>query len=242
MAAHRRDQARGGRDGVPGRDRHQPHPVRHRRPRPGTGTGRPGPGRWTWSKGRRARWGHRLAHRTRHRLVRSGVAVAALDPFRGYQTALRPACRRRPVLDAFHATKLAQTAVDAVRRRVQQETTGHRGRTEDPLHRIRRVLLRGAENLNAKAYPRLLTGLDAGDGTGRSPPRGSPPRKLRHVYGARDLEQARRRLQTSTGPAPRATSPNCSDSPAPSPPGRTSSWPTSPPAGPATDRPRRPTC
>ena len=67
------------------------------------------------------------------------------------------------VLDAFHAVRLAQAAIDDVRRRVQQDTTGHRGRKKDPLYRIRRVLLRGAEHLTEPSYARLLAGLDAGD-------------------------------------------------------------------------------
>ena len=36
---------------------------------------------------------------------------------------------------------LANAAIDDVRRRVQQETTGHCGRKRDPLYRIRKVLL-----------------------------------------------------------------------------------------------------
>ena len=100
------------------------------------------------------------------------------------------------VLDAFHAIKLAQDAVDAVRRRVQQEQTGHRGHKNDPLYRIRRVLLRGAENLTATAYRRLLAGLDAGDHDGQVGKTWiAATQELRHVYGATDLEQARRRLQ-----------------------------------------------
>jgi hypothetical protein len=66
---------------------------------------------------------------------RSLVAVAALDPFRGYASALRtqlPAAVR--VLDGFHVVKLGFDAVDQVRRRVQQETFGHRGRAGDPLY------------------------------------------------------------------------------------------------------------
>jgi hypothetical protein len=65
------------------------------------------------------------------------VAVAALDPFRGYASALRaqlPAAVR--VLDAFHVVGLGFDAVDQVRRRVQQETLGHRGRAGDPLYGI----------------------------------------------------------------------------------------------------------
>jgi hypothetical protein len=171
------------------------------------------------------------------------VQVAALDPFRGDETALRTGLPQATVvLDAFHAIKLAQNAVDAVRRRVQQEQTGHRGHKDDPLYRIRRVLLHGAENLNEKACRRLLAGLDAGDPDGHVGKTWIAAQELRHVYGATALEQARRRLQRSTGPARTPTSPSCCASPAPSPPGKTSCWPTSPPAGRATGRPRRSTC
>jgi hypothetical protein len=38
--------------------------------------------------------------------------------------------------------KLANTALGEVRRRVQQDTLGHRGHAGDPLSRIRRLLLR----------------------------------------------------------------------------------------------------
>ena len=65
---------------------------------------------------------------------RAGVQTASLDPFRGYATALAtqlPGATR--VLDPFHVLKLGLAAVEDVRRRVQQHTTGHRGRTRDPL-------------------------------------------------------------------------------------------------------------
>ncbi len=125
------------------------------------------------------------------------VTVAALDPFRGYETALRTGLPQATVvLDAFHAIKLAQTAVDTVRRRIQREQLGHRGRADDPLYRIRRVLLRGAENLTEKAYRRLLAGLAAGDPNGQVAAAWIAAQELRHVYGARDLGQARRRLQS----------------------------------------------
>jgi transposase len=89
---------------------------------------------------------------------------------------------------------LAQNAIDAVRRRVQQEQTGHRGRTTDPLYRVRRVLLRGAENLTHRAYARLLAGLDAGDPDGHVAAAWIAAQQLRHVYAAPDLDRARRRL------------------------------------------------
>jgi hypothetical protein len=95
---------------------------------------------------------------------RQGVTVAALDPFRGYATALRtylPQATR--VLDAFHVRRLGFAAVDDVRRRVQQQDLGHRGRKGDPLYSIRRVLRRGHEHL---AWDRLI-GLDVGDVDGQ---------------------------------------------------------------------------
>ena len=49
------------------------------------------------------------------------------------------------MLDAFHVVKLATAVVDDVRRRVQQETTGHRGRRDDPLYRVRNILRAGQE-------------------------------------------------------------------------------------------------
>jgi transposase len=87
---------------------------------------------------------------------REQVTVAALDPFRGYATALStslPAAVR--VLDAFHVTRLGFAVVDDVRRRVQQHSTGHRGRKHDPLYRIRRLLRRRADRLSERAWQRL---------------------------------------------------------------------------------------
>jgi hypothetical protein len=123
--------------------------------------------------------------------------VAALDPFRGYERALRvglPAAT--VVVDAFQPARLAQDAVDQVRRRVQQQTHGHRGRAGDPLYRIRRILLRGAENLTPKAYARMLAGLDAGDPNGEVAAAYIACRQLRHLYTAPDLARARARLYT----------------------------------------------
>lgn len=67
------------------------------------------------------------------------------------------------VLDAFPVTRLGFAAVDAVRRRIQREQTGHRGRTGDPLYRIRRLLRRGANHHTPRSWGRLLAGLAAGD-------------------------------------------------------------------------------
>ncbi len=37
------------------------------------------------------------------------------------------------VVDAFHIVRLGNTIVDEIRRRVQQQTLGHRGHKHDPL-------------------------------------------------------------------------------------------------------------
>nr|WP_201271204.1 transposase [Acidipropionibacterium jensenii] len=60
---------------------------------------------------------------------RKRVKIATLDPFRGYKNAIDDQLAdATAVLDAFHVVKLATQAVDEVRRRVQQDTLGHRGR------------------------------------------------------------------------------------------------------------------
>ena len=69
---------------------------------------------------------------------RGGVRVATLDPFHGYKNAIDDQLEDAvAVLDAFHVVKLGTQAVDEVRRRVQQEIHGHRGRKDDPLYGIR---------------------------------------------------------------------------------------------------------
>jgi transposase len=127
---------------------------------------------------------------------RDGITVAALDPFRGYATALRtqlPGAVR--VLDAFHVTRLGLTALDEVRRRVQQDTLHRRGHAQDPLYRIRRLLRRAPETLSERAWVRLETGLVLGDPTGQVTQAWMAAHELRYLYRrGRDLPDARRRL------------------------------------------------
>ena len=95
---------------------------------------------------------------------RAGIEMAALDPYRGYASALRitlPHAMR--VLDAFHVVRLGFAAVDDVRRRIQREQTGHRGYRDDPLYGIRRLLRRAPDHHSERSWARLLAGLDAGD-------------------------------------------------------------------------------
>ena len=121
--------------------------------------------------------------------------MAALDPFRGYATALRTSLPHATrVLDAFHVTRLGFAAVDDVRRRVQQDDLGHRGRKGDPLYSIRRVLRRGHEHLTDVAWDRLLTGLDVGDVDGQVAAAWIAAQDLRLLYRAKTRDQAQRRL------------------------------------------------
>jgi transposase len=55
------------------------------------------------------------------------VGTVALDPWRGYASALVvPLGHVTVVVDHFHAIRLANAVVDQVRRRTQQATLGHR--------------------------------------------------------------------------------------------------------------------
>jgi transposase len=91
------------------------------------------------------------------------VGTVALDPWRGYASALiTPLGHARVVVDHFHAIRLANAAVDQARRRTQQATLGHRGRKSDPLYRIRKLLLTAAEQLTQRGRARLQAGLAAG--------------------------------------------------------------------------------
>lgn len=98
------------------------------------------------------------------------------------------------VVDPFHLVALANRALDGVRRRVQTEQTGHRGRKDDPLYRARRVLLRGEERLDEKAAARLASLLELGDPGGEVAIAYRIKERLRDFYATYDLEQARAML------------------------------------------------
>ena len=126
----------------------------------------------------------------------SAVERVALDPHRGYFNALVGGLDAPTVVvDAFHVIKLANTVVDEVRRRVQQEQTGHRGHAGDPLYGIRRILLTGAERLNDKGQARIAAGLAAGDPDAEVWYAHMIKEQLRSVYRADGLGQATERLE-----------------------------------------------
>jgi transposase len=123
------------------------------------------------------------------------VATVALDPWRGYASALvAPLGHATVVVDHFHAIRLANTVVDQVRRRTQQATLGHRGRRHDPLYRIRKLLLTAAEQLTQRGQVRLRAGLAAGDPTGEVAAAWQGKELLRAVYAAAGMPAARAAL------------------------------------------------
>jgi len=139
-----------------------------------------------------AQWLHERAQEWK-----TAVATASLDPFRGYATALTaqlPDAVR--VLDPFHVVKLGLDCVDQVRRRVQQDTLGHRGRARDPLYDIRRLLRRRRDRLGPKAWARLQAGLLAGGVTGEVTLAWTVAQDLMALYQLTEPGHAHQRAQS----------------------------------------------
>jgi transposase len=94
----------------------------------------------------------------------AGIRVVATDLTDSYRAGLSPHLdHARRVADPFHVVRIANRCVDQVRRRVQNEQLGHRGRKADPLFKIRKLMLTGHERLTEHGYARMLLGLRAGD-------------------------------------------------------------------------------
>jgi len=107
--------------------------------------------------------------------------------------------RAHQVVDPFHAVSLANRCLDAIRRRVQSEQTGHRGRRDDPLYRVRRVLLRGEEKLDEKATARLWSLLELGDPGAEVAIAYRIKERLRDFYATSDPNEARLLLEELKG-------------------------------------------
>jgi transposase len=102
--------------------------------------------------------------------------------------------RRRRRHGAPVRSHLANAALDDVRRRTQQTSTGRRGRKTDPLYRIRRRLLAAHDRLDPTGFARMLGWLDAGDPDGEVGAAYLAKELLRETYLADDVFDARRRL------------------------------------------------
>jgi len=94
------------------------------------------------------------------------------------------------VADPFHVVRLANDRLDECRRRVQNETMGHRGRKTDPLYRARRLLTRADERLDERGRIRLLGLLDAGDPRGEVRTAWHAKEVVREIYTIGDPDLA----------------------------------------------------
>ena len=95
---------------------------------------------------------------------REGVQWAVLDLSGAYKAAYNQALpQATQVADPFHVVGVANRCLTQTRRRVQEETLGHRGRKADPLFRVRNLLTLAAEKLDHDGRQKLQGLLQAGD-------------------------------------------------------------------------------
>jgi len=120
------------------------------------------------------------------------IVFGALDMSANYAavyTVMLPQAAQ--VVDPFHVISLANRCLDQVRRRVQVEQLGHRGRRDDPLYRVRRVLLMGEEKLDNEGSERLSALLSLGDPHGEVAIAYRVKERLRDFYRTYDLDEAK---------------------------------------------------
>ncbi len=130
---------------------------------------------------------------TRGPAWRAQVRWACLDLSGSYRAtfdAVLPDARQ--VADPFHVVRLANQALDECRRRVQNDTLGHRGRRDDPLYRARRRLTMAAERLTDAGIDRLVGLLAAGDPHGEVRMAWHAKETVRGICDLGDLDVAER--------------------------------------------------
>ena len=127
-----------------------------------------------WLKNRSPQW-------------RAGVKWATLDlsaAFRSVFIAELPEATL--VADPFHVVKHANSKLDECRRRVQNETLGHRGRKTDPLFRSRRLLTMAKQRLSEDAEAKMVGLLKAGDPKGEVATSWHAKEAVRELYAHAD--------------------------------------------------------
>lgn len=116
-----------------------------------------------------------------------------LDPSGPYRKTFTHTLPDAPqVADPFHLAKHANSKLDECRRRVQNESLGHRGRHDDPLYRSRRLLTTGHERLNDRGEAKLLGLHETGD----------PRREVRLPWHATDTIHGIHAINDPTRPTP----------------------------------------
>lgn len=129
--------------------------------------------------------------RRRTSLWRSRIRWAVMDLSGPYRKAFGDSVpHAAQIADPFHVVKLANSAIDDVRRRVQNETTGGRGTKHDALYRTRRLLLKAAERVTDRGRAKLVGLLAAGDPRGEVRDAWHAKETLRGIYQIPDRELA----------------------------------------------------
>jgi transposase len=182
-----------------------------------------------------------LARRDRRWLRRIGIVT--LDPHRGYANAVGVHLGHATlVVDHFHIVSLANRMIDDVRRRVQQQQTGHRGRKHDPLYRIRKLLLKACDDLDIRGWWRLAERLRLGDPDHELLAAWQLKEIARDVYRTRDEHRPAKPYSCCT-PGPKSLPrQSVTASRAPCAVGKHRSWPGTAPAAPPTAPPKQSTC
>jgi transposase len=123
------------------------------------------------------------------------IQWAVLDlsgPYRALFDTMLPDAEQ--VADPFHVVKHANAKLDECRRRVQNETLGHRGRKNDPLYRCRRLMLAAHERLDHRGEAKLAGLLRAGDPHGEVAYAWHAKEAVRFLYDIPNAEFAGRYL------------------------------------------------
>ncbi len=127
---------------------------------------------------------------------REGIEVGTLDMSNTYAAVFSVTLPKAiQVVDRFHVVKAANSMLDAVRRRVQSETTGHRGHKEDPLYKSRKLLVMRERDLDEKTTARLASLLALGDPTAEVALAYRVKEALAEFYELPSPTEARRRLE-----------------------------------------------
>ena len=125
------------------------------------------------------------------RTWRAAITHATLDLSGTYRAMLdRYLAHAIQVADPFHVVRVANSALDDCRRRVQNETLGHRGRKDDPLYRSRRRLQMASERLTVDGEQKLLGLLKAGDPKGHVKETWHAKETVRGIYHQTDNDLA----------------------------------------------------
>jgi transposase len=121
----------------------------------------------------------------------ANIRWATLDlsgPYRSVFDTMVPDATQ--IADPFHLVKLANSKLDECRRRVQNETLGHRGRKSDPLYRARRLLTKAHERLDDRGEEKLQGLLVAGDPRGEVRMAWHAKEVVRSIYDIPDADVA----------------------------------------------------